>query len=209
MRHTAGFIYDDAPGAHGLIAKAEDPLSLDNSLAQFGAKLARVPLLHDPGEQWSYSAAVDVQALLVEKLTGQRHADYVRDHILLPLGMRETAWAQPATARARLAMIYEDQRGALVPLPEERLVEANFRSKPLTMGGSGLVSTVDEYLRFARMLLGQRHAGRGALAHAGMTASGSSELLGPDRGLNSRAIARPGDGLLVDQRIQLRCQRSG
>lgn len=155
LRHTAGFIYDDAPGAHGLIAKAEDPLSLDNSLSEFGAKLARVPLLHDPGEQWSYSAAVDVQALLVEKLTGQRYADYVRDHILLPLGMRETAWAQPATARGRLAMIYEDQRGALVPLPEERLVEANFRGKPLTMGGSGLVSTVDDYLRFARMLLGQ------------------------------------------------------
>ena len=155
LRHTAGFIYDDAPGAHGLIAKAEDALALDNTLAEFGAKLARVPLLHDPGEQWSYSAAVDVQALLVEKLSGQKFADYVAQHVFQPLGMTQTGWAQPAAVRSRLAMIYEWKDGAPVPWSEDRLLEQSFAGKPLTMGGSGLVSTVDEYLRFARMLLGQ------------------------------------------------------
>lgn len=155
LRHSAGFIYDAAPGAHGLIAKAEDPLALDNTLAEFGKKLARVPLLHDPGEQWSYSAAVDVQALLVEKLSGQKFADYVAQHVFQPLGMAQTGWAQPAAVRGRLAMIYEWKDGAPVPWSEDRLLEQSFAGKPLTMGGSGLVSTVDEYLRFARMLLGQ------------------------------------------------------
>ena len=153
LRHTAGFVYRDAPGALGKIVAAEDPLSFDHTLTEFGQRMARVPLMSDPGEQWSYSAAVDVQALLVERLSGQRFADYVRDHLFAPLAMHETGWAMAAPLRARLAMLYEAKEGKLVPVPEEQLVEANFRGKPMTMGGSGLVTTVDDYLRFARMLL--------------------------------------------------------
>lgn len=153
LRHTAGFVYRDAPGALGKIVSAENPLSSDHTLTEFGQHMARVPLLSDPGEQWSYSAAVDVQALLIERLSGQRFADYVRDHVFAPLAMHETGWAMAAPLRARLAMVYEAKDGKLVPVPEEQLVEANFRGKPMTMGGSGLVTTVDDYLRFARMLL--------------------------------------------------------
>lgn len=155
MRHTAGFIYRDAPGALGRIAAHEDPLSLDHDLAEFGHRLARVPLLDDPGTQWSYSAAVDVQALLVEVLSGQRYADYVREHIFAPLGMQATGWAQPQAARERLARIYELREGKLAPLADEQWLAQNFAGKPMTMGGSGLVSSVDDYLRFARMLLGR------------------------------------------------------
>lgn len=155
LRHTAGFTYQDGPGAVGRIAMAEDPLALDNSLAEFGRRLGRVPLLHDPGAQWSYSAAVDVQALLVERLSGQPFAQYVQQHIFVPLAMKETGWAQPPSARPRLARIYEAKGGALVPMPDAEWLAPNFAGKPLTMGGSGLVSSVDDYLRFARMLLGR------------------------------------------------------
>ena len=155
LRHTAGFVYGEAEGAVGQILLAENPLSLDNSLSEFGRRLARVPLLHDPGTQWQYSAAVDVQALLIERLSGQRYADYVKQHIFAPLGMKETGWAQPPAARARLARIYEDKNGALVPMNDAEWLAPNFAGKPLTMGGSGLVSSVDDYLRFARMLLGR------------------------------------------------------
>lgn len=155
LRHTAGFVFHDEPGVVGQILLAEDPLSLDNTLPEFGRRLARVPLLHDPGAQWSYSAAVDVQALLVERLSGQPFAEYVRQHIFVPLGMKETGWAQPPAARARLARIYEDKGGALIAMDEAEWLAPNFAGKPLTMGGSGLVSSVDDYLRFARMLLGR------------------------------------------------------
>lgn len=155
MRHTAGFVYDEAAGAVGQILLAENPYSLDNDLPEFGRRLARVPLLGDPGRQWNYSAAVDVQALLIERLSGQRYADYVKQHIFAPLGMKETGWAQPPAARARLARIYEDKNGALVPMNDVEWLAPNFAGKPLTMGGSGLVSSVDDYLRFARMLLGR------------------------------------------------------
>lgn len=155
LRHTAGFTYHEAPGSLGRILLAEDPLSLDHSLAEFGRRQGRVPLLHDPGAQWNYSAAVDVQALLIERLAGQPYADYVRQHIFQPLGMTRTDWVQGAQARARLARIYEAKDGALVPLPDAEWLAPNFAGKPLTMGGSGLVSSVDDYLRFARMLLGR------------------------------------------------------
>lgn len=155
LRHTAGFIYRDAVGGLGRIAAREDPLSLDHTLAQFGQHLARVPLLDDPGARWSYSAAVDVQALLVETLSGQPYAEYVRQHIFAPLGMKDSAWAPLPAAKTRLARIYEQKDKALTPLGDAAWLAQNFAGKPLTMGGSGLVSTVDDYLRFARMLLGQ------------------------------------------------------
>lgn len=155
LRQTAGFAYHEAPGVVGRIVLAEDPLSLDNSLAEFGRRLGRVPLLHDPGAQWNYSAAVDVQALLVERLSGQPYAEYVRQHIFVPLGMTETGWVQPPAARARLARIYQEQGGVLTALSDKEWLEPNFAGKPLTMGGSGLISSVDDYLRFARMLPGR------------------------------------------------------
>ena len=155
LRHTAGFIYRDGPGGLGMIARREDPLSLDHSLAEFGTTLARVPLLDDPGAQWSYSAAVDVQAVLVEKLSGEPFADYVRRHILAPLGMNRTGWGQSVEARSSLARVYEAKDGKLAPQPDAQWLALNFSGKRLTMGGAGLVSTVDDYLRFARMLLGR------------------------------------------------------
>lgn len=155
LRHTAGFTYHEAEGGLGRILLAEDPLSLDHSLGEFGKRQGRVPLLHDPGVEWSYSAAVDVQALLVERLAGQPYAEYVRRNIFRPLGMTRTDWGPPAVARAKLARIYEAKDGALVPMGDAEWLAPNFAGKPLTMGGSGLVSTVDDYLRFARMLLGK------------------------------------------------------
>ncbi len=155
LRHTAGFTYHEAAGSLGRILLTEDPLSLDHTLTEFGQRQGRVPLLHDPGSQWEYSAAVDVQALLVERLSGQPYADYVRQAIFRPLGMTQTDWTPPAASRARLARIYEERDGALVPMADAEWLAPNFAGKPLTMGGSGLVSTVDDYLRFARMLLGR------------------------------------------------------
>ena len=71
MRHTAGFSYGGMATPADAAFQALDPLNLKNDLTEFGHRIAKAPLLFDPGEEWSYSAAVDVQALLVEKLTGE------------------------------------------------------------------------------------------------------------------------------------------
>lgn len=156
LRHTAGFTY----GAEGEPENAADriwaqlqPLSSTNTLAQFSQKLARVPLLYDPGTHWNYSASVDVQARLVEVLSGQPFADYVAQNIFQPLGMADTGWRRSAADRPRLARIYEGENGALAPWPDAQLIDANFMGRPMTMGGSGIVTTVDDYMKFARMLL--------------------------------------------------------
>jgi CubicO group peptidase (beta-lactamase class C family) len=158
MRHTAGFTY----GPEGKPDNAADrawaelqPLSSTNTLAQFSQKMAQVPLLYDPGTHWNYSAGVDVQARLVEVLSGQPFAEYVAQHIFQPLGMADSGWQRSARDVPRLARIYEGEDGALARWPDDRLLNASFMGQPMTMGGAGIVTTVDDYMRFARMLLGQ------------------------------------------------------
>ena len=153
MRHTAGFAYGagETP-VHDAYVKA-DPLALSNDLVEMGRRLATVPLLFDPGTQWSYSAAVDVQALLVQTLSGQTFADYVRQHVFEPLGMHETAWRQPDDRLPRLMALYRVADGKLTRQEDAATRALNFRDNKLTGGGFGLASTLDDYLRLARMLL--------------------------------------------------------
>jgi CubicO group peptidase (beta-lactamase class C family) len=155
MRHTAGLSY----GGRGTPADAEyqrlDPLALTNDLTEAGRRLAQVPLLFDPGREWSYSAAVDVQALLVETLSGQPFEAYVIQHILGPLKMGDTAWTQPEANFGRLAATYvAGPDGRIARQPDAATRRMNFDpARKLTMGGAGLVSSLDDYMRFARMLL--------------------------------------------------------
>lgn len=156
LRHTAGFSYGMRDTAADAAFKSADVLGLDHDLTEFGRRLAGTPLLFDPGERWSYSAAVDVQALLVEKLSGQPFEAYVKAHILEPLGMKETAWTQPEATFPRLAAVYN--KGADGKLAREASADTrrlNFDpARRLTMGGAGLVASIDDYSRFTRMLLG-------------------------------------------------------
>jgi CubicO group peptidase (beta-lactamase class C family) len=154
LRHTAGFSYGMRPTMADAAFKAADPLNLGNDLAEFSRRNAKVPLLFDPGAQWNYSVAVDVQAALVEKLSGQPFEAYVRQHVLEPLGMNDSAWTQPQDRLPRLAATYvKGKDGKLAREADLRTQALNFSSRKLTMGGAGLAAPIDDYLRFARMLL--------------------------------------------------------
>ena len=155
MRHTAGFSYGmrQTP-ADAAFVKA-DPLALENDLPEFGRKLAGLPLIFDPGAEWSYSVAVDVQALLVQKLSGVPFETYVREHVLTPLKMKDSGWTQPPENLPRLAATYAHQSAAEPKrYADDKTRRLNFDpSRRLTMGGAGLASSIDDYMRFARMLL--------------------------------------------------------
>jgi CubicO group peptidase (beta-lactamase class C family) len=156
LRHTAGFAYGDGPSAAEKAFAAADPLGLDHDLSEFGRRLAHVPLIFDPGTEWRYSSAVDVQALLVERLSGQKFEDYVRQHVLDPLGIKEAGWTQPNERLDRFAATYLlGTDGKLVREPDATTRARNFPRPPMTMGGAGIVAPIDDYMRFARMLLGQ------------------------------------------------------
>lgn len=155
MRHTAGFAYGAGPTpAHDAFVAA-DPLALTNSLAEASRRIASAPLLFQPGTEWSYSAAVTVQAALVEKLAGEPFADYVRTHIFAPLRMTDTAWREPEAKYPRLSAMYLMQDGKLVQQDAADTRKLNFQDNALTPGGFGLASTLDDYQRFARMLLNE------------------------------------------------------
>ncbi|WP_205631913.1 serine hydrolase domain-containing protein [Paraurantiacibacter namhicola] len=153
MRHTAGFTYVEAGGPAYEVWKQLDPLAFSNTLEEFSLKLAQVPLIADPGTRWSYSAGVDVQARLVEVLSGMPFADYVQQNIFTPLGMQDSGWQRDPADLPRLAQIYVQKGDAFEPDDPKLWLEANFAGARLTMGGSGIVTTVDDYMRFARMLL--------------------------------------------------------
>ncbi len=155
LRHTAGFSYGMRGTPADAAFRAADPLNLANDLPEFGRRLAKLPLLFDPGREWSYSVAVDVQALLVETLSGQPFEIYARAHILDPLGMKDTGWTQPQDRFGRLAATYvKGGDGKLGRQADEKTRALNFGPRRLTMGGAGLAAPIDDYMRFSRMLLG-------------------------------------------------------
>jgi CubicO group peptidase (beta-lactamase class C family) len=153
-RHTAGFVADPSEKGVGPLFRAANPLDLNNTITQFSQKLAGLPLAFQPGTRWSYGISVDVQAALVERLSGQPFGRYVREHILDPLKMRETRYFIPETDRGRFAALYQrNAAGALVHLPDSTAKVLNTKQWALQPGAFGLSSTIDDYLRFARMLL--------------------------------------------------------
>jgi len=95
-----------------------------------------------------------VQAALVERLAGQPFGEYVQANILTPLDMRDTGYYVPEEKRDRMTALYrrEDKDVPLERIPDEEILGIYVQRKTLTPGGFGLTSTLDDYMRFARML---------------------------------------------------------
>lgn len=155
MRHTAGFSPgQDDTSPVGEMYRAADPTNLNNTLAEMAKRIGSLPLLYQPGTRWLYGPSVDVQAFLVERLSGESFDAFVQKRILDPLRMTNTRYTLRDEDRAKLAMIYRrSDDGAFTPFTDDDVVRLNEKKWPLTPGGWGFVSTLDDYMRFARMLL--------------------------------------------------------
>lgn len=150
-RHTAGFAREEHPNL-GAMVKEADVMNKENTLTQMAEKLSKLPLAFHPGDQWSYGICVDVQAYLVERISGKPFDEYVRQNILDPLSMNSTRYVPVDTNR--FAAIYKKaEDGKLERVPNETANVFNGKDWPLKPGGFGLTSTVDDYQRFARMLV--------------------------------------------------------
>jgi len=128
------------------------------SLKDMIDKLAKIPLLYQPGTRWVYSASMDIQGYIVEKLSGQSLPDFIQQRILGPLGMKDTGFFVPKEKRNRFATLYAaDQKGELIASAAEgNAPVTNYAAQPsMPSGGGGMVSTAEDYLRFAQMLLNQ------------------------------------------------------
>jgi CubicO group peptidase (beta-lactamase class C family) len=155
MTHRAGLAYGFT--SVGPIADAhrralgdvfDNPMSPDQWMKALGG----LPLSFPPGERFHYSHATDVLGFIVGRIGGSGFRDFVVDRVVGPLGMDDTDFWIPPEKRDRAAVVYRMSEGSgrLEPAPFR-----NFDAPPAFCGGGGgLVSTVDDYLRFARLLLG-------------------------------------------------------
>ena len=149
--HTAGLTYGFFSRSHvDTLYQRADVLDRDSTLAEMIDKLAAIPLRQQPGTQWHYSVAVDVQGRLVELLAGKPFDQVLEERVFQPLGMKDTGFWVPEASRPRFATLYRQTRGGeLRALPFGEYLQA----PRLLSGGGGLVSTAMDYLRFCQMLL--------------------------------------------------------
>lgn len=119
------------------------------------ARVGELPLLYEPGTRWLYHIASDILGVLLTRITGQPLETVLRERVLEPMGMKDTSFVVPADKRQRLSVLYGSTPGgelAALDHPDT----TGWADPPLfASGGAGLVSTGDDYLRFARMLLGK------------------------------------------------------
>ncbi len=153
MTHTAGFSYGDGDGPVDAMYQKLN-IRYAPTFKQMIDGLAQVPLNYQPGTRWRYSLSMDIQGYIVEKITGQSLPDFMRDHLFAPLGMRDAGFYVPADKSARFATLYEnDGHDGLKADTTNGSGHGDFLSPPTRpSGGGGLVSTAEDYYRFAQML---------------------------------------------------------
>ena len=154
MSHTAGFTYGffgDTP-----VDKAYQAAGVmqSDSLQGMIDKLAKLPLLYQPGTRWMYSLSMDVQGYIIEKLSGQPLPEFMERNIFTPLGMKDTGFYVPADKRSRFATMYRgDEKGQMIAEAPGRGFGGEYDKTPgMPSGGGGLVTTAGDYYRFAQML---------------------------------------------------------
>lgn len=148
FRHTAGFSYGAVPEPIQHLMQPS-PYS-EPSLEALTRRVAAVPLIYQPGTRWVYSFSHDIQARLVEVLSGMSFEDYTRQRIFEPLGMDATVFGLPPALADRFANTYSpDEAGKLAAsdTPEN----TTYDTPPF--GGTSLSGPVMDYARFAQMLV--------------------------------------------------------
>ena len=147
FRHTAGFSYGFGNSPVDKMYQEANVFATD--LDGLMGKVAKMPLLYQPGERWVYSVAHDVQAALVEKLSGQKFDQFVQQKIFTPLGMRDSMFKIPADKKSRVPGLYSVDKGKLVA--DTSPLGTGYGDQ--VFGGFSISSTASDYALFAQMLL--------------------------------------------------------
>ena len=167
--HTSGMTYHFSEYGPVEQLYRDAKVVSDQSLGQFVADLAELPLAFQPGTAWRYSLSQDVVAHLVEVLSDSPFDEFLATNIFGPLGMTDTGFYVPADKHDRFAAMYgardvlefdatgaaakADADGGVNELIGDPLTCLESRPHNVLRGGHGLVSTLDDYLLFCRMLL--------------------------------------------------------
>ena len=163
LNMTSGLTYGDDVTKAGrqvsaLLEEAVQKLHTDDAIStvELADRLGRLPLAFEPDSSWQYGLSADVLGAVIEKASGVRFGEFLRANLFEPLGMRDTDFWVPQEKRERLAKTYETVgKGEMRLYDGDNLAVSNDMERPpaYEAGGAGLVSTIDDYARFAQMLL--------------------------------------------------------
>lgn len=154
LTHTAGFSYDwnATPAVQPSYQTAD--LFKFATMPEFARALAAIPLNHQPGDAFLYGASFDVLGYLIEVLTQQPLETVLQQRVFGPLDMPDTFFRIPPEKRSRLAVIHRrDAAGVLRPEKADPVIARALGGAAFPNGSGGLISTADDYARFAQMLL--------------------------------------------------------
>jgi CubicO group peptidase (beta-lactamase class C family) len=153
LTHTSGM--QDYPGPPAI---RDYPQTMSVPLDEVVRQLAKQPLLFQPGTQWSYSSpGIEILGRIIEVCSGEKYEDYITEHILRPLGMKDSFFYPPADKIGRIAMVYAEQDGKLARAPASILggdPAKHRQGSVFPAPGWGLYSTAEDLLHFYRMMLG-------------------------------------------------------
>ena len=170
------------------------------SLALFADRLATMPLVYEPGTQWSYSVALDLMGRVIEVASGRPFDAFLKERLFDPLEMASTGFQVAAKDIHRLATNYGILAGT--PLPIDPAEASIFAEKPpFPMGGAGLISSPRDYDRFLTMIANRGVFGRTRVMSARAVELGTSNLLPP--GASTRGTFANGAGFGAGGRVGL------
>ena len=155
LTHSAGFGYGLVNDNYVDQQFQAQHVLASNGLQEMIDKIVAIPLRYQPGTRWSYSAAVDIQGYIIEKLSGMSLADFMKKNIYDPLGMKDTGFIVPPEKVSRFAAANAIVGDKLIEITPAMTPLLQDFTKPPAMfsGGGGTVGTAADYARFCQMLL--------------------------------------------------------
>jgi CubicO group peptidase (beta-lactamase class C family) len=128
--------------------------SLTPDADEWMRRLGELPLMYQPGERWLYNTSCDLLGVLVARASGKSFEGFLRERLFDPLGMKDTAFSVPASKLDRLPGVYQFNHDTKTLEPFDCAQNGEYSRPPaFESGAGGLVSTVDDYYAFCRMML--------------------------------------------------------
>lgn len=222
LTHTSGLGYSimqkgpirDAYVSKGLVPAQFSQIALPfapavnpaPNLTVFADRLATLPLVYEPGRQWSYGMGFDVLGRVIEVVSGMRFDAFLKKRVFEPLGMTSTGFIVLPSQLARLTTNYGVMGGLTIPVDPGP--SSIFALNPkLLAGGAGLVSSAQDYDRFLAMLLGEGRFGGEQLLPPETARLAMSNLLPP--GGSTKGTWAQGYGFGAGGRVTLPGAREG
>jgi CubicO group peptidase (beta-lactamase class C family) len=152
LMHTAGLTYGWGNKPVDKLYKEANIREPGSTLVDMVGKLGKIPLVHEPGERWTYSVSTDVLGYFVEVVSGMPFEEFLQTRIFGPLGMVDTAFSVPSEKVDRFAALYRPTKENGLERTRRPALEVDEYTF-FPSGGGGLVSTAADYMRFSQMLL--------------------------------------------------------